>query len=301
MVDLVRQCGHIYPDYSVTWHAAFHSQDIAPVLGTEGDYSLELSNITGTVLLTDNFSGQQTAHGDSGSVAFSELLPWSAARARIVLKHHDFVLAEQFVSSNAPTVTVTARSGGASIGSQLTVQWLGNDPDGGLLTYAVLYNTGANADWWPIATGLTATAGSPLSVTVATDLLAGSTQARVKVLVSDGVHSGEGESNGTFTVPKKSPVVSILNPADNAALAPGHEQAVLGAAYDAQDGSLSGAALVWTSDRDGVLGQGSHLHVHLSAGVHHLTLTATDADGLHSSASITVSIHYHLYLPLVRR
>jgi hypothetical protein len=28
---------------------------------------------------------------------------------------------------------------------------------------------------------------------------------------------------------------------------------------------------VWTSDRDGVLGQGSHLHVHLSGGTHLLT------------------------------
>ena len=76
---------------------------------------------------------------------------------------------------------------------------MGNDYDGGLLTCAVLYNTGTNGEWWPIVAGITATAGTPLSYTVATDLLAGSTQAHIKVLVSDGIHGGEYESNAGFT------------------------------------------------------------------------------------------------------
>jgi len=135
---------------------------------------------------------------------------------------------------------------------------------------------------------------------VATDLLAGSTLAHVKVLVSDGIHSGESTS-AAFSLPKKAPTVAILTPLNNSELLPGGDDPLLGAAYDAQDGSLSGAALVWTSDRDGVLGQGSHLHVHLSGGTHQLTLTATDADGQHASASVTVRIQYNLYLPTVRR
>ena len=182
----------------------------------------------------------------------------------------------------------------------MTVSWTGNDLDGGLLTYAVLYNNGANSTWWPIAAGITATAGLPVSYTVATNLLAGSGQAHVKVLVSDGIHSGESTS-AAFSLPKKAPTVAILSPLDNTELLPGQDDPLLGAAYDAEDGSLSGASLVRTSDRDGVLGEGSHLHVHLSGGTHQLTLTATDADGQHASANITVSIRFKLYLPMVRR
>ena len=299
-VDLIRISGHVFADHTVAWRAAFHSQDAAPVLGTDGDFSLELRDGSNNVLQTDYFNGQYTTHDDTGSVAFSELMPWSPGTARIVLKHAGFVLAERLVSANAPTVTLQEPTTGQSVGSQLTVRWLGSDVDGGVLTYAVVYNTGTDAEWWPIVTGMTATAGVPLSYTVATDLLAGSTQAHVKVMVSDGVHGGESLS-AAFSLPKKSPVVSILAPADNADLPPGSVQPLLGAAYDAEDGSLSGAALVWTSDRDGVLGQGSHLHVHLSPGTQRLTLTATDSDGQQSAASITVTTVYRLYVPVVRR
>ena len=66
--------------------------------------------------------------------------------------------------------------------------------------------------------------------------------------------------------------------------------------------AMTPAWLTQVLHEDGVLGQGSHLHVHLTPGTHHLTLTATDADGLHATASVTVTVQYRrLYLPLVRR
>jgi hypothetical protein len=300
VVDLIRLSGHIHADHHVTWHASFHSQDVAPALGAAGDYSLELRDSSNNVLTTTFFSGELNMHVDTGSVTFSELLPWMAGTARIVLKHHDYVLAEQVVSANAPTF-LTAPTTSQVVSGTLTVGWQGQDLDGGLLTYAVLYNNGINADWTPIVAGITATAGLPLSYTVSTSLLAGSSLAHIKVLVSDGIHGGESTS-AAFSLPKKAPTVAILFPPDNSQLSPFGDQALLGAAYDAEDGSLSGAALVWTSDRDGSLGTGSHLHVHLSPGVHHLTLTATDADAQHTVAAITVTVVlYKVDLPLVRR
>jgi len=299
-VDLIRIAGSIRVDHSVEWRASFHTQGDPPAPGIQGDYSLELRDSNG-VLYTSYFDGLQTTHGGAGDVSFSELLPWPAGVTRILLKHHDYVLDERVISANAPTVTVTAPNGGESVGSQLTVSWLGSDPDGGLLTYSVLYNSGLNAEWWPIAVGLTGTAGTPLSYTVATDLLAGSNQALVKVRVSDGVHAGEDESDAAFSLPKKAPLVAILHPAGNAELQPEAETFLLGAAYDAEGGSLFGAALEWNSDRDGPLGQGSHLHVHLSPGTHHLTLTATDSDLQQAFATLTVYVYYKLYLPLVLR
>ncbi len=106
--------------------------------------------------------------------------------------------------------------------------------------------------------GLTATAGLPVSYTFANNLLAGSGQAHVKVLVSDGIHSGESTSVA-FSLPKKMPTVAILSPLDDSELLPGVDCPLLGADDEAEDGSLFGASLVWASDRAEVLGQGRAL------------------------------------------
>ncbi|MBI5490028.1 MAG: hypothetical protein HY905_22025 [Deltaproteobacteria bacterium] len=61
-------------------------------------------------------------------------------------------------------------------------------------------------------------------------------------------------------------------------------------ASDPEDGPLSGAAVVWTTDRDAApLGSGLSITVVLPAsGPHVVTCTATDSDGNAGSDSITV-------------
>ena len=88
------------------------------------------------------------------------------------------------------------------------------------------------------------------------------------------------------------PVAVIEAPADNSLYATGSEITFSGSASDAQDGSLSGDALVWNSDIDGQFGTGTAVSsTDLSQGVHTITLTATDSDGDSDSASILITLN----------
>jgi hypothetical protein len=92
-------------------------------------------------------------------------------------------------------------------------------------------------------------------------------------------------------VPNQPPTAAIQQPADGATFSQGTAIAFQGSGMDAEDGTLTGAALAWTSSLDGALGTGAALTLtSLSAGTHTITLTVTDTEGLAASASITVSV-----------
>jgi len=64
-----------------------------------------------------------------------------------------------------------------------------------------------------------------------------------------------------------------------------------GTGADAEDGTLSDTSLVWTSDLDGILGNGETLTTELSSiGLHIITLTAIDSD--QASGSDTIRVRY---------
>jgi hypothetical protein len=86
------------------------------------------------------------------------------------------------------------------------------------------------------------------------------------------------------------PHVTIDHPADGEVRDAGTHVPLVGHATDPHDGVLSGAALVWRSDRAGLLGTGAMLDVTLDHGTHVVTLTATNSLGLADSASIHLVI-----------
>jgi len=64
-----------------------------------------------------------------------------------------------------------------------------------------------------------------------------------------------------------------------------------GTGSDPEDGSLTGASLVWTSSLDGQIGTGGTFATSaLSTGTHTITLTATDSRGGTGTASLTVTV-----------
>src|SRR5690606_8628293 len=101
------------------------------------------------------------------------------------------------------------------------------------------------------------------SVVIPLEELGGTTQGKVRVIVSDGVNTGQADSAGLFTVPNQPPAVQIVTPDDGATFGYGQVIALTGAATDMEDATLPDSAFAWSSDLDGLLGTGSSLDASL--------------------------------------
>jgi hypothetical protein len=277
--------GHISKD-GVAVLRPFHivKTAFASGSGAAGDFSVNLIDRHGRTLLTYRFDVSVEHH--SSSLGFSEFIPWKTGTKRIVLKRNYTTLAERIVSPNKPWIRVTSPRRGETWGEKATITWEAGDADGDALTYTVLYNSGLDERWIPIAIDAT-----DLSVSVDTALLVGSARARVRVRATDGVNTTEADSSGTFTVPENPPLLAILGTASGQVL-PRQRVKFTGAAYDPRDGMLPAARLQWSSDRDGPLGNGRQIETTrpLSSGAHVITLTATNGQGRSASTRVNIDV-----------
>jgi len=216
---------------------------------------------------------------------FSAYIPWNSETKKIVLKNKDQYLTERAVSAHKPTVRIVSPKGGETWGAKATISWRASDQDGGKLTFSVLYNTGRDANWIPLAVGV-----KQQSITVDTKLLAGSKTAHVRVQATDGVNTAEADSAATFVVPEKPPLVAILG-LKNGATVSAENSNLVGAAYELQDGIMLGNNLTWSSSRGGALGAGSRVTPRkLAAGTQTITLTATNSRGQKTTAKVNVTV-----------
>jgi uncharacterized repeat protein (TIGR01451 family) len=130
------------------------------------------------------------------------------------------------------------------------------------------------------------------SFQVNTAELPGGQGCRFRVLASDGINTGQDQSDGVFTIGRKPPSALIVAPGEGAAPAVGAALTLLGAGSDPEDGPLGDAALSWRDSVSGTLGAGSQLVLPagLGPGWHTLTLTASDSEGMTGSDSVRVCV-----------
>lgn len=96
------------------------------------------------------------------------------------------------------------------------------------------------------------------------------------------------DSSGPASDP---PEVTITAPDDGSLFQYEESITFQGSAEDPEDGPLTGDALEWDSDIDGIFGTGGDVTVSdLSAGTHEILLIATDSDGVEGTASIIVVV-----------
>ena len=299
--------GLVYTDGVVSfdpfWQLTASEPPLSPPQG--GSYCLEVQDVAYTVLVSQCFDLAFVDYeaGEAGEVAgFITALPLDPAASRVVLRQGVVTLGEVAASAHAPQVTVLAPEAGRLRTGSVTVEWTGQDDDpGDELAFVLSYSSDDGATWLPVAVNLTGTNSFELDLSY----LPGGTACRVQVQASDGWHTA-GDTSASFQVPGKAPLAGILEPLDGAVLAA--PVTLQGYGYDLEDGQLDGAALAWSSDRDGPLGSGDMLwDVDLSLGQHTLSLEVTDSQGHTRTATVVITVVSgepgveHVYLPVVRR
>ena len=116
----------------------------------------------------------------------------------------------------------------------------------------------------------------------------------ISLLATDN-HGDIGTATVSITVNQaptnEAPTASINIPDDVFVYLTTDSISFAGTGSDAEDGSLSGSSLVWTSDLEGTIGDGESISISLSAGIHLITFTATDSLGATGNESISITVN----------
>ncbi len=183
------------------------------------------------------------------------------------------------IGNTPPTATINFPADGATINESeaVTFSGTGSDPEDGILN--------GNALVW--RSNKDGQIGIGISPTVSY-LSSGTHTITLFVTDSDGA---TGTDSITLTVGNTPPTATIQNPSDGDTFNSGNLVIFNGTGTDAEDGNLYGGNLVWTSNRDSLIGTGTNFSVNtLSVGLHLITLTVTDRNGAVDSDTITITV-----------
>ncbi|MBI5567606.1 MAG: hypothetical protein HY870_22095 [Chloroflexi bacterium] len=207
------------------------------------------------------------------------------------LMNGETTLAELQPGAQAPIVQLIAPIGGAVLDDQLTLVWHVTDGDlSDRLLNTLQYSPDDGVTWIALAADVANLAvGNTVSLPLTNfgGVPGNTTQARIRILVSDGYNTTI-VTSPRFTVANRAPQPRIAAPLSDHAFTAADAVLLDGSAMDAEDGPVTEAQLRWSLDGTD-LGAGSTLSLRpLAAGDHTLTLTATDQ----MSRSNSTSVHF---------
>ncbi|WIO75514.1 hypothetical protein QP938_06315 [Porticoccaceae bacterium LTM1] len=278
---------------------------VAPPMQPAGDFALRRFDQFGALVDEVNFAASHVDYRLSpgstpipASDYFSIPFPFNQRVEKVELFHEGHLLGQMEASDNGPEVELMFPNGGETLsGDSVTVTWKGRDRDRDELVYDVQFSPDGGSTWETIIVNYADT-----SLDVNLNNLPGTDNGLIRVYAKDGFHVAHDTSEGTFIKSNSPPLVSILLPYGNEIIA-GEQLLVLkGTSDDREDGHLPDSNLNWTSDIDGLLGNGHNLNVSaasLTPGEHRITLHGEDADGASSSDNRKVLVFGHDLPPMV--
>jgi len=229
--------------------------------GTGYRLQIDCENASGDVIYTGELTGIEIIEGQTTRVGEIQMVQ----------------------VSTAPTATINSPGNNSvfSVGEDVNLRGWGNDGEDGVLN-------SADAVSWSSSIDGELGVGENLTIN---DLTQGTHTITLTVTDSDG-NTGTTTINITVNpVDNTLPVSAINTPADNATYVQGDTINFSGTGTDAEDGTLTGNSLVWTSSIDGQVGTGQSVSTStLATGTHTITLTVTDSSAVSGTTSVTVII-----------
>ena len=284
-VDRLSVVGTINPDTSAVELEPFFviTDAVAMDARQPGDYAIVLRDDGGGELARYPFTPEPLGSGPPvpgaedvpavDQLLIDELVPYEPGTVQVDVEGPGGVLTSVSAGAGEPSVTIWYPNGGASIGDEpLIVSWFSSDPDDDDLTFNVEFSPDNGDSWELLAQGVTTN-----SVEIARHNVPGTDEGLIRVWASDGIHTSSAQSFGTFTTSDLEMTAEIVSPQTGNVYARRQTINLEALAFSPNYGALGGNQLVWTSDQDGLLGEGRQLSVSdLSPGVHDITLLATD-------------------------
>jgi len=173
---------------------------------TNSSFSIKLLDNEGKALASYPFDPKATTYlsqNKDKTALLSEAVPYILGTKEIVISKDNRELASRHVDDYAPKVSFistkinfTSTKAGENLAGNIILRWKATDTDSDNLTYFILYSTDAGRSWQTVASDIKDT---QLILNVAG--LSGSNKALFRVIATDGVNTGIGDSNGTLSVP----------------------------------------------------------------------------------------------------
>ncbi|MDT8306588.1 MAG: hypothetical protein RRC07_11685 [Anaerolineae bacterium] len=280
--------------------------ELDPVLVEQGiptpvpagsQYTIELRGAGGTLLQSISFDMifEDVEGNPLPNVYFDFRVPNPGGVKSIQLKDGSTPLDEIVVSDNAPQVTIQQPGAGTVWNTSGTIRWTATDPDSGDLRFNLFYSPDNGATWLPIAGDVDAR-----EYTVDTTLLAGSTEAKIRIIATDGFNTTTVDSTGTFTVANQAPLVNMDSPLPGQLFSSGQFIPLQATAHDPEGAALGDENYLWKAGGE-VVAFGPDSGVFLPDGAHTITLEVRDDLDNVTTLSVPIVVgSTSLYLPLIR-
>lgn len=265
----------------------------------KGDYYIQLLDKSDEVLFERKFTPDQIADYEKAATFF-EVLPAYTNTAAIVVGGKGIKKPyKKRAGQSEPVVRVISPNYGKQwpAAGKMQIQWNGSDPDGDSLTYTVFYSNNNGTDWTVIGPGVKE---RQLTVNLE-DLPGGTNSCLVRVLATDGINQGKDTSDIAFTKIGQAPYVGILKPDKAASFVFGERVLFEGVVTDREDKVIPEDQKIWSSNRDGTLGNGNMLDTaELSPGFHLIEFTARDSENMKAQDSVPVFIRLPEVTPYIK-
>ncbi|MFH2142450.1 MAG: SBBP repeat-containing protein [Bacteroidota bacterium] len=165
-----------------------------------GNKTIELKNITDDIVFSLNFDISFIIYGngtiDINETPFVFVIPFPENTKTINIIENNSIKDQVNVTSNKPNVTVISPNGGEFFSNdEINISWEAYDPDGDNLTYVVLFSSDNGMEFSTLIADLNKT-----SINVNSSVFPDSKNALIKILVTDGVNTGNDTSDSVFEI-----------------------------------------------------------------------------------------------------